>query len=95
MNQNRFGRHSEKKEEYQEESQEKKLYFNELEVIVDGATKEKLVEPTMEEIEEKRKKRVSHKKKGKREEDLKDFLTLPVFHTLAEEEYHCDCGGTY
>jgi transposase len=84
LNQHRlYGRSSE-----QTVHSEQQTLFNEAEAL--DAVKPAVLEPTVEEITYKRKK----KQKGHREEMLKDLPVEVVEHKLPKEEQICDvCGG--
>jgi transposase len=81
-----FGKSSEKTESAQQaSSEEDSRVFNETEQESDASK----VEPELEEITYKRRKR-----KGKRKEDLSELPVETVAHVLAESERICpECGG--
>ena len=88
LRQQRFGRHSEKMDVIDEQIS---LFFNEPEADAaqpgSGAQ-----EPELEEVVIRRKKR----KKGKREDDLKDIPVTVVEHTMSEDELEAAFpGGKY
>ncbi len=84
-NQQRFGRHSEKLEAITGQIS----FFNEAEACCD----ESIPEPTMEEvIIEAEKKPHKNKRKGQREEDLKDFPQEEIPHDVTEEKLLCTFG---
>ena len=78
-NQQRFGRHTEKLDDIAGQLS----FFNEAEANYDGTAKE----PTVEEvIDSSRKVPRKPKKKGQREEDLKDFPQEVILHDIPEQE---------
>ena len=78
-NQQRFGRHTEKLDDIAGQLS----FFNEAEANYD----EKFKEPTVEEvIDSSRKMPRKPKKKGQREEDLKDFPQEVIPHDIPEQE---------
>ena len=78
-NQQRFGRHTEKLDDIAGQLS----FFNEAEANYD----EKVKEPTVEEvIDSSRKMPRKPKKKGQREEDLKDFPQEVIPHDIPEQE---------
>ena len=86
MNHNRFGRSSEKLNDTQQISFDEVdgqiVLFNEVEAVADWADEE-------ESPEKKR----SKKRKGKREEDLKDLPTIIVEHKLSDDRLEEVFGG--
>ena len=77
--QQRFGRHTEKLDDIAGQLS----FFNEAEANYDGTAKE----PTVEEvIDSSRKVPRKPKKKGQREEDLKDFPQEVILHDIPEQE---------
>ena len=84
-NQQRFGRHTEKLDDIAGQLS----FFNEAEANYD----EKAKEPTVEEvIDSSRKMPRKPKKKGQREEDLKDFSQEVIPHDIPEQELIEDFG---
>lgn len=78
-NQQRFGRHTERLDEITGQLS----FFNEAEANYDGTAPEPTIEEAVEELIKNPRK---PKKKGKREEDLKDFPQEEVPHDVSQEK---------
>ena len=90
LTQHQFGQHSEKRKE---ETETESNCMNEAEVTV--LESEKTEEPTMEQVCPVREKKRPVRKKGKLDNDLKDFPVTEVVHELSDEEKNCACDGVF
>ena len=98
MNQQRFGRHTEKSSQIEHQME---FCFNEAEVTFEDSTPDERIEPEITDIFPDQSETAGEKKKrkprqkGQRENNLKELPHQEIVYELKADERQCGCGGTY